>query len=284
VEALVTGHLEATDLVSYQGAPFVECSSVEELARFLPTETAIATAVTGPDLSQGRTPLSPMALLSHLADGWRTGGDVAIVCERPSSTEAGRTDRKEIYLRDNFLHQVASNEPNELLGEFLFRRGQLDARGLDLAKAQLERYDGRMGDTLIALGLADPMTVFQAIREQGRARLGEVFAWTSGTLLVVPGDTKLRPEFPLKLDILQVLCEVTSRASFEVPRGPFVRTARRLQGTPPPLLDRTLEAVSETAAIPFDIIARHLLRDGYTELDARRAVHIAMAAALIRIA
>lgn len=299
IEALIVGRIEATDPVSYQGAPFVPCGSIDELLRFLPSATATTTALNGPDLAAGRTLLTPLALLSHLADGWRMRGDAALICERPlrgDTRDSGRVDRKEIYLRDGFLYQVASNEPSELLGEFLLRRGQLDAPGLALAKGHLARYEGRMGDTLIALGLVDPMTIFQAIRAQGRARLADLFAWPEGSLLVVPGGAKVRPEFPLKLDILTALVEATSTVTFPLPTGPFRalpaarETGPESRPTPstrtgapaalPALLERVLDGLTDDGSTSYDDLLRHLARGGYSELDARRALHILLAAGL----
>ncbi len=297
IEALIVGRIEATDPVSYQGAPFVPCGTIDELLRFLPSATATTTALNGPDLAAGRTILTPLALLSHLADGWRMRGDAALICERPlrgDVHESGRVDRKEIYLREGFLYQVASNEPSELLGEFLLRRGQLDGPGLALAKGHLSRYEGRMGDTLIALGLVDPMTIFQAIRAQGRSRLADLFGWPEGSLLVVPGGAKVRPEFPLKLDILTALVEATSTVTFPVPTGPFraVPNVDRPESRPtpstrtgapaalPPLLERVLDGLTVDGSAAYDDLLRHLARGGYSELDARRALHILIAAGL----
>ncbi len=304
IEALIVGRIEATDPVSYQGAPFVPCGTIDELLRFLPSATATTTALNGPDLAAGRTLLTPLTLLSHLADGWRTRGDAALICERPlrgDVRDSTRVDRKEIYLREGFLYQVASNEPSELLGEFLLRRGQLDGPGLALAKGHLSRYEGRMGDTLIALGLVDPMTIFQAIRAQGRSRLADLFAWPEGSLLVVPGGAKVRPEFPLKLDILTALVEATSTVTFPVPTGPFRAVAGSREagavhqgpesrptpstrsGAPaalPPLLERVLDGLPLDGSTAYDDVLRHLARGGYSELDARRALHILIAAGL----
>src|SRR4029079_11417077 len=76
--------------------------------------------------------------------------------------------RKELYFRAGKLHHVASSDASELLGAYLVRRGQLAREALDLALAVLPRYGGRIGDTVIALGLVSPMDIFRAIREQGR--------------------------------------------------------------------------------------------------------------------
>ena len=65
----------------------------------------------------------------------------------------------------------ASNNASELLGEYLVRRSVISREELDFALAVLPRYGGRMGDTLISLGLVGSLDIFRAIRDQGRDRL-----------------------------------------------------------------------------------------------------------------
>ena len=60
------------------------------------------------------------------------------------------------------------------------RRGKLERDELDLALAVLPRYGGRMGDTLISMGLVGPVDIFRAIREQGRDRVADLFLWNGG--------------------------------------------------------------------------------------------------------
>ena len=61
--------------------------------------------------------------------------------------------RKELYVKNGKLLHVASSNASELLGEYLVRRRKLEREELDLALAVLPRYGGRMGDTLISMGL-----------------------------------------------------------------------------------------------------------------------------------
>ena len=96
------------------------------------------------------------------------------------STAGGDGARKELYFVAGKLHHVASSNASELLGEYLVRRGKLEREELDLALAVLPRYGGRMGDTLISMGLVGPVDIFRAIREQGRDRVADLFLWRSG--------------------------------------------------------------------------------------------------------
>ena len=113
----------------------------------------------------------------------------------------GEGARKELYFVSGKLHHVASSNASELLGEYLVRRGKLEREELDLALAVLPRYGGRMGDTLISMGLVGPVDIFRAIREQGRDRVADLFLWKSGALTFYRGQTAPHVEFPLDLDL-----------------------------------------------------------------------------------
>jgi len=113
----------------------------------------------------------------------------------------GEAARKELYFVAGKLHHVASSNASELLGEYLVRRGKLEREELDLALAVLPRYGGRMGDTLISMGLVGPVDIFRAIREQGRDRVADLFLWKSGVVTFYRGQTAPHVEFPLDLDL-----------------------------------------------------------------------------------
>ena len=71
----------------------------------------------------------------------------------PRGERAGRAGARTCTSSAGRLHHVSSNNASELLGEFLVRRGVISRDELDFALAVLPRYGGRMGDTLISLGL-----------------------------------------------------------------------------------------------------------------------------------
>ena len=100
---------------------------------------------------------------------------------------------------------MQSSERSELLGEYLCRRGLLDRGELELALAALPQYGGHLGDTLIALGLADPMEIFRAIRAQGRDRVLDLFRWEEGSLSFRRALETPQVEFPLDLDLLNLM-------------------------------------------------------------------------------
>ncbi len=71
----------------------------------------------------------------------------------------------------------------------------------------LPRFDGRLGDTLAALGLMEPVHLFRHIVDQVRHKLLELFTWTEGRATFSDGVGPPQRGFPLGLDPWRVLAE-----------------------------------------------------------------------------
>ncbi|MFO0677455.1 MAG: DUF4388 domain-containing protein [Polyangiaceae bacterium] len=204
VESLATGLVGKDDYVDFMGRGYRRVGDLEDLVRYLPAVTATSGGVLGlgtPDFSDDlrSTPFGTI-LLRILAKN-ETG---VLFVELPESTLDTGT-HKELYFVGGRLHHVASSNAGELLGEYLVRRGMLSRSELDFALAVLSRYNGRIGDTLISLGLASAVDMFRAIRDQGRDRVSDVFSWPSGTVTFYRGQTAPHVEFPLELEIPDLL-------------------------------------------------------------------------------
>ncbi|HEV8245765.1 MAG TPA: DUF4388 domain-containing protein, partial [Polyangiaceae bacterium] len=113
--------------------------------------------------------------------------------------------RKEIYIDSGKLHHVASSDRNELLGEYLVRRGRLSRTNLDRALSTLDGQGGQLGDTLIAMGLVGAVDLFRAIRDQGRDRVAALCTWAEGRATFYRGTAAARVDFPLELDIAHAM-------------------------------------------------------------------------------
>ncbi len=196
VEALATGEVGRADQVDYIGRGYASVADVEDLARFLPAQTPATSKLEGPGKPDATYDLSHFSMLEVLLCVLEKDDTGVLFAER-----GDRNARKELYFVRGRLHHVASSNASELLGEYLVRRGKLSRHELDMALAVLPRHNGRMGDTLISLGLVSPVDVFQAIREQGRDRVADLFMWTQGQASFYRNQTALHVEFPLDLDL-----------------------------------------------------------------------------------
>ena len=295
IEACATGQIGRGDKVDYMGRGYAPIDDIEELARHLPMRTATTNQLSGPgqpdffdDLAQ-----APMlAVLLRILEERETG---VIFAER-SADAAGEASRKELYFVDGRLHHVASSNAHELLGEYLVRRGKLAREELDLALAVLPRYSGRMGDTLISLGLVGPVDIFRAIREQGRDRVADLFLWRTGKVSFYRGQLALHVEFPLDLDLPGLMVAgveaahpgetplETWRDRMDRPVGPPTEDRKPLSGVVwPALVARVLSLT--TPPKPVRDIVKVAARAGGTTSpsDVLRAIEVLLAARLAKL-
>jgi eukaryotic-like serine/threonine-protein kinase len=113
--------------------------------------------------------------------------------------------QKEIFLVGGAPESVNSSHPGERFGEYLVGRGILGPPDLELALSMLPHYNGKLGDTLVALGMLRPLDVFRLLSEQVRDRVIDVFAWTEGTFAFYRGVANRQESFPLGLDTFEIL-------------------------------------------------------------------------------
>jgi serine/threonine-protein kinase len=115
--------------------------------------------------------------------------------------------RKEVYLAKGTPQFVTSNLAGELLGEYLVATGVITRGELDMALAILPRFEGRLGDTLAALGLVEPVHLFQHIAGQVQEKLLDLFLWTGGHATFYDGVEPPPSAFPLDLDPWKIIDE-----------------------------------------------------------------------------
>lgn len=198
VEAVTMGRVERADRVRRGDAQSQPVGEIAELSGYFPTTQRPPEPVTaGLDIGSG-------AFLDSLSKAIAARASGVWVCERGEV-------RKEIYLVDGAPEYVSSNLPQELLGEFLVSREVLTKEELDLALAVLPRFDGRLGDTLTALGLVEPVLLFRHIAAQVREKLLELFGWDDGEARFYDAVTPPDRYFPLGLDPWRVLSDGIDR-------------------------------------------------------------------------
>jgi serine/threonine-protein kinase len=210
---------------------------------------------------------------------------------RPDALGQNEGTRKELYFVGGKLHHVSSSNASELLGQFLIRRGNITREELDFALALLPRHGGRMGDTLVSLGLLSSLEVFRAIREQGGERFVALFQWPSGRVTFYGGHTAPHVEFPLDLEVLPLVVAGFQSAthdegSLEALRartqsvlGPAPVAHPKLRDAPwPPIIRRLLDATSVPKALGA-VLAR-VAPDG-DDREALRGLELLLAARLV---
>jgi serine/threonine protein kinase len=129
--------------------------------------------------------------------------------DRPSiaGEKSGSTTReiKEVFLVTGAPESVNSSVLSERFGAYLVSRGVLRAAELEMALGMLPHFSGKLGDTLVGLGLMRPLDVFRQLSQQVRDRVIDLFRWTSGTFAFFRGVRNEQESFPLGLDGSEIL-------------------------------------------------------------------------------
>ncbi|MEM9069941.1 MAG: serine/threonine-protein kinase [Myxococcota bacterium] len=206
VEAITTGRVGSEDHVSIDGSPLELVREHVVLGRYLPmsTQTPItqdARVAQEPDI---RRNLAASGIVRALAES-AVRRDIGLwLCEHGGV-------RKEIYIKDGKPEYVGSNLAGEMLGEFLVSRKIISRGELDMALAVLPRFEGRLGDTLVGLGLVQSIHLFQHIATQVSEKLFDLFTWKAGTMEFYRGVAPPPSGFPLDLNPWAILDEGIDR-------------------------------------------------------------------------
>jgi serine/threonine-protein kinase len=200
VELIATGEIGEHDEVALLGEPLRAVWQIPSLSRYLvPSSTATTSRVFPVGVPDYQIQLSDSSLLEMLAR-LRIDADTGVLfVERKDPS--GAVKRKEIYVREGRLLHVAATDRDELLGEYLIRRGALERGELEYCLEVIGNQGGRLGDTLVSLGLVDALDVFRAIRDLGRDRVAALCSWNQGLVTFYRGILPTHVEFPLDLDL-----------------------------------------------------------------------------------
>jgi serine/threonine-protein kinase len=205
VERLLGGQVGGRDEISLDHGPFRPINALPEMFRHLPLLTPTTTRIDGPGVPDRHGLFeedSVAGVFLLLARHHETGLLVA---------DAGSV-RKEVYLVDGHPIYASSNLGSELLGEYLARKGVISRMELEMALAMLPRYEGHLGDTLVALELLDPLTLFNHITEQVRAKVLDLYGWRAGSWSFFRGVVCEKRAFPLTSAGPELLHEGIHRA------------------------------------------------------------------------
>ncbi|MCC7537026.1 MAG: serine/threonine protein kinase [Deltaproteobacteria bacterium] len=205
VELIATSVIGGEDRVSTDRREHKLVRELPDLARHIPPRTANTTdplaGPAAPDLVVRLESVSFVHVLATLALRAETG---LLLCEAGSA-------RKEVYFQKGRPEFVTSNLAGELLGEYLVAHRHISRGELDMALAMMPRFDGRLGDTLVGLGLLESVQLFQIIVSQVKDKIIDLFRWRTGSAAFYKGVPHPESGFPLGLDSWSIIVEGVER-------------------------------------------------------------------------
>ena len=170
-------------------------SPEEAMRKRPPTPPALADIAEPPDDAGEFHVTSPLRVLFRLLTARATGLLVVAI----------GGIKKEIYVRDGQPEYVSSNVASELFGNYLVSRGVLSDGELAMALAMMPHYGGKLGDTLVGLGLLKPLEVFRHLTRQVRSKIIDVCTWNKGGFGWYAGRENPREAFPLDFNAFEIL-------------------------------------------------------------------------------
>ena len=167
----------------------------EALRKRPPTPPSLADIEEAADDTGDFSTTSPLRVLFRLMTARSTGLLVVAV----------GGIKKEIYVRDGQPEYVSSNVASELFGNYLVTKGVLSDGELAMALAMMPHYGGKLGDTLVGLGLLKPLEVFRHLTRQVRSKIIDVCTWNKGQFGWYGGRENPREAFPLDFNAFEIL-------------------------------------------------------------------------------
>jgi eukaryotic-like serine/threonine-protein kinase len=197
IELFATGELGSTCAVAREHGRFKSPNEYPELARFM-VSPALKWDADFPADAVDRGELVPARLptrIFHLAVRRETG---ALVLRQGAR-------KKRVFFVEGSPECVTSTDKRELLGEFLIRRGQVLRMEMEMALAMSPKFGGRIGDSLVGIGVLRPIELFRAVHDQTQERLVEVFGWKEGEIAFARGVRSQEETFPLGVDTSELI-------------------------------------------------------------------------------
>jgi hypothetical protein len=111
-----------------------------------------------------------------------------------------------IQVRDAEIQAVTVDGEAGSLAHFLYHEGGITRDQMEAARER-ERNGDRLTRVLIEAGVLSPRGVWEALRRQARALVGEIFAWEQGEFRFQEGAEITPAGMEVHLPILEVICE-----------------------------------------------------------------------------
>lgn len=286
VELILSGRVDGDTMISRSGAPFQRAQLMDELNRFLKSSALQwrAREIINPTW-HGQLAHASLLPIVHRLTAQRETGVVHL-------ETAGR--RKKLYFLDGRPDFIASTDRNEMLGEHLVQTGACLRMEVDMALAVLPRYDGRLGDALVGLGILRPVQLVRAVQSQVKKRFLDAFTWRTGEWQFIRGARSNEETFSVSQDSCELLRDAAGAAhpqelesALEVVRE---RVLVRTPSPPMPLFayrvpetwQRLIEGVNGKGTLS-SVLARESSA-GHDIEDVYRALYLGLSCELIRAA
>lgn len=171
--------------------------------------SVVADAAIAGDGWAGALETTPFPVVLHrLAEARATGGLVctsAPFASRP--TVDAEPPTKIVYFRGGVPVHVRSNLVDECLGQLLLRTKRIGHATLDESVRRMERDGRRQGEVLVEMGALAPRDVDDALAEQVRQKLFDLFGWRRGALRFSAALQPPRDVVPLRMALSDIVFE-----------------------------------------------------------------------------
>jgi serine/threonine protein kinase len=171
--------------------------------------------------------------------------------------------KKEVYFRNGIPEYVSSNVAGELFGAYLVGQEVITGGELDMALAMMPHYGGKLGDTLVGLGLMKPLEVFGHLTRQVREKVIDVCTWHRGSYSWYHGMENHRDSFRLDIDPYEILGAGSASLNWD-----FLKNWLRIVAEQKP------RAVVNTRVSPDDFKLGGSLGELQKKLDGKKTVAI----------
>ncbi len=286
VELLTSGEIDSETPISVGGSTFRSLRELTQVTRF----------ITSPGLSWNPEEIQNAAVrgdlsrigIARLFFRLMSGGETGVL----QFWEGAR--RKKVYFVDGRPEFVGSTDKTELLGEYLVKTGICSREDVDRALADLSRFDGRLDDALVGMGILTSVDLFRAMTAQVRDRLFEMFRWRRGQFAFARGMRSHESAFSLGMEPYAALWQGIVRGydleELETMLAPHAETAFHPTTQPKVGIDslhlpsgalRILRAVDGRSALRA-ILATAALSGSESRAEALRAVYMGVVCDVVR--
>jgi hypothetical protein len=204
-------------------------------------------------------------VLARLAAQRATGALVVVAPDDDDlRTTTGESPKKVVYFRNGMPVYVRSNLVRECLGQLLVANDIVTPHARNVSVQRMRAGEGRQGAILLAMGALEPEQLRDALAEQLRTKLFDLFRWDTGEFRFTTRVPPPPEVVTLELGLAEIVFEGVVRRM----------TPARLLALLEPKLDAYVIPSTDrmTRFLRLDLVAeaRHVLRalDGTQRLRA----------------